>query len=82
MTATITTAQCATELATDPRTLRKFLRADARERGIESPGKGARWELKGDARSLTAMRKRFVAWSDAQLAARAAAADDATESDD
>lgn len=64
--AEMTTAEYATELATDPRTLRKFLRADARERGIPTPGKGARWALKGDARSLAAAKKRFIAWQAAQ----------------
>jgi hypothetical protein len=74
--ADITTADAAAELATDPRTLRKFLRADARARGVETPGKGARWALKGDARSLAAMKKRFIAWQ-----AEQAETDNTSESD-
>lgn len=57
---TITTADAATALATTPRELRKFLRSDASK--IESVGKGARYALKGDAKSITALRKRFDAW--------------------
>lgn len=66
--ANISTAECATELQTDPRTLRKFLRANAKARGMETPGKGARWELKGDSRSLSAMKKQFIAWNAEQTA--------------
>lgn len=67
----ITTADAAEALDTTPRTLRKFLRADAKARGTETPGKGSRYSLKGDAKSLAAMKKRFIAWSEAEAAKRA-----------
>lgn len=78
MTATITTTDLAAELGTDPRTLRKFLRADAKAREVATPGKGSRYALKGDARSIAAMQKKFTKWTNAQNAAKAAKA---TESD-
>lgn len=68
--ATITTAELATELDTDPRTLRKFLRATTPK--DSQPGKGARYSLKGDARSLASMKKKFITWQDEVAANRAA----------
>lgn len=75
MTATLTTADLAEALDTTPRTLRKFLRADAKARGTETPGKGSRYALPGDKRSIAAMKKRFIAWGEAQEAAKAAESD-------
>jgi hypothetical protein len=75
MATTITTAEVATELGTDPRTLRKFLRATTPKES--QPGKGARYSLKGDARSLASMKKKFIAWTEAEAAKRA----ESTESD-
>ena len=75
MTATaMTTAEVAEALSTTPRELRKFLRADARAngKGDTLPGKGARYALPGDKRSLTAMAKKFTAWSAVQDEARKA----------
>lgn len=78
--AQITTAELATELHTDPRTVRKFLRADARERGVDIPGKGSRWSI--EKREVRALRSRFAKWSEAQEQARqerAAKVEDAPE---
>lgn len=58
-----TTASLAATLDTDPRTLRKFLRSQ--ERGV---GKGARYSLDLNARSIATMRKEFDAWGAARAA--------------
>jgi hypothetical protein len=42
------------------KTLRKFLRFDARTNGAETPGKGKRWEI--PASQVKSLRKRFDAW--------------------
>jgi predicted transcriptional regulator len=63
------TTEVATELNTTARTLRKFLRSDARAQGNSIPGKGSRWTIeKKDMRSL---RTRFTAWEAAQAEAKA-----------
>lgn len=89
MATQLTTTEIATELDTDPRTLRKFLRADAKERNIPAPGKGSRWSI--EKREMRSLRSRFAKWTKAQddaRAARDAAADaendapDATDADD
>lgn len=74
---TITTADAAAELGTDPRTLRKFLRATTAK--DSQPGKGARYSLKGDARSLQSMKKKFIAWTEAEAAKKAETDDSDTE---
>lgn len=81
MTATITTAELAEALGTDPRTLRKFLRADARSRDAADtlPGKGSRYALDGSKRSITALGKKFAKWTTAQEAAKAAKADESPD---
>lgn len=56
-----TTAELAAELATTPRTLRKFLRSDAS--GIESVGKGSRYALPSSKREVASLRKRFNEWN-------------------
>lgn len=82
MAATLyTTAQVAEKLETTPRTLRKFLRADAAERGTETPGKGSRYSITG--KEVAPLKKRFTAWSAAQAEAKAAKAEVAeVEADD
>lgn len=70
--ATITIAELATTLDTDPRTARKFLRnitpKDAQ------PGKGSRWAIeKREVRSLKAKFMKFTADETASKAARDAA---------
>lgn len=73
----ITTAQYAEELATDPRTARKFLRSiTPRE---EQPGKGSRWVL---SKPNAATRKQFAAWIEAREARAAADAEVATDATD
>lgn len=70
--ATMTTAEFATELDANPKYARKFLRADYRERGIETPGKGSRWAI--ERRELKGLKSRFAKWDAAQKAERAARA--------
>lgn len=57
----ITTAEFAAELDTDTRTVRKFLRSITPK--DEQPGKGSRWVLEGNKRSLNQMRKQFAEWT-------------------
>jgi hypothetical protein len=66
-----TTTEVAEKFATDSRTLRKFLRADARAagKGDTLPGKGSRYAIEG--KDLAGMRKRFAAWQVAQAEAKA-----------
>lgn len=82
--ATMTPKDLATEIGTDSRTLRKFLR-DSTPRD-EHPGKGGRWSLPADKRSITKFRKDFAKWQadEAKKAAdRAAkAAKDAQDASD
>jgi hypothetical protein len=61
---TLTPKEIALEWGTDAKTLRKFLRKDIKEKGLESPGKGQRWSI--DARSLKTLQKRFDAWNEAK----------------
>lgn len=65
--ATLTTKETAEKLGTDPRTLRKFLRAEAVENGgkvgEDTPGKGGRYSL--EATQFRALQKRFTTWSEA-----------------
>lgn len=64
MTKTLTPKELAQELNSDPRTVRKFLRAQARENGTETPGKGSRWAI--EARTVRSLRKSFNAWIEAK----------------
>lgn len=59
--AEITTAEFAAALETDTRTVRKFLRSITPK--DEQPGKGSRWVLDGNKRSITQMKKRFAEWT-------------------
>lgn len=63
---TLTTAQVAEALETNPRTLRKFLRADAKAQGTTDalPGKGSRYSI--EKRQVAPLKKRFTAWVEAQ----------------
>lgn len=69
--ATMTTAEVALELDTTPRTLRKFLRADARanDRADALPGKGSRYAI--ERRDIKGMKSRFAKWTAAEAVARA-----------
>jgi|ERR1044071_2461986 hypothetical protein len=67
--ATLTPAQLATELGTDARTTRKFLRSITPKDA--QPGKGSRWAIKGTKTEIAAMRKKFTAFEKAQADAKA-----------
>lgn len=56
------------------RTLRKFLRTDFAARDLTTPGKGGRYSLELNKRDLTAMAKRFAAWSAKEAEEKAARA--------
>lgn len=77
--AQFTTAEVADKFGTTPRTLRKFLRADARANGNADslPGKGSRYSLEG--KDLASMKKRFTTWTAAEAQARAERAAKAAE---
>ena len=64
--ANITPKELAAKLDTDPRTVRKFLRKNARDNGTETPGKGSRWEI--DSKTVPSLRKGFKIWNDARTA--------------
>lgn len=64
-----TTAQIAEAIGTDPRTLRKFLRATTDK--SDQPGKGARYALSADKRSIAALAKKFSKWDEARTADKA-----------
>lgn len=77
--AQFTTAEVAEKFDTTPRTLRKFLRADARGRdlGDTLPGKGSRYAIQG--KDLKGLQGRFKKWQAAEAEARAARAQAAAE---
>lgn len=77
--AQFSTAQVAEKLDTTPRTLRKFLRADARanDRADSLPGKGSRYAIEG--KDIAPLKKRFAKWAAAEAEARAARAVQAAE---
>lgn len=68
-TAEMTTKDFAAAIGTDPKTLRKFLRATTPR--DEQPGKGGRWVLPGSKTALTAARKSFAKWQKEQADAAA-----------
>lgn len=65
----LSTTEVATELETDPRTLRKFLRATTPK--DSQPGKGSRYSF--EKKDLRGLRTRFAKWTAEK------AAEDATE---
>lgn len=65
----MTTRAFADAIGTDPKTLRKFLRASTPR--DQHPGKGGRWSLPADKRSIARARKDFLTWQ-AEEAKRAA----------
>lgn len=75
--AQFTTAQVAEKFGTTPRTLRKFLRSDARanDRADALPGKGSRYAIEG--KDLPSLKKRFNAWKVEEAKAKAARAAEA-----
>jgi hypothetical protein len=58
---TLTPKEIAQKWDTDARTLRKFLRTNAKAEGVETPGKGGRWGI--EAKSLRSLKTRFDAWN-------------------
>jgi predicted transcriptional regulator len=76
--ATLTTTEIAAELDTTPRTLRKFLRADAKATGATTPGKGSRYSI--EKKEMRSLRSKFAKWTAAQESDKAdnAPADDET----
>ncbi len=70
--AQITTAELSTELGTDARTARKFLRSITPK--ADQPGKGSRWAI--EKRDLRSLKSQFAKY-EAEVAARAAAAAEA-----
>ena len=77
--AQFTTAEVAEKFGTTPRTLRKFLRSDAKAQGTTDalPGKGSRYTIEG--KQLASLKKRFTAWKAEEAEARAARAAKAAE---
>lgn len=80
-TAEMTTAQFATSIGTDPKTLRKYLRSVTPR--DEQPGKGGRWVLPGSKSEIAKHRRAFAKWqkeqADAQAERAAKAAKDAAD---
>lgn len=75
MATTLTPKELAQRFETDPRTVRKFLRS---KDGMNARvGKGQRWEI--EARTVKSLQKRFTSWNAAQIEARNAAKNDATD---
>lgn len=75
MSTVITPAEFAVAVDSDGRTVRKFLRSiTPRE---DQPGKGSRWSLPGDKRSVTKLQKQFTEWSAKQAEERLARAEKA-----
>ena len=77
--AQFTTAEVAEKFETNARTLRKFLRADARANDAADslPGKGSRYVIEG--KQLAGMKKRFAAWQVKQAEERKERAEKAVE---
>ena len=69
MASVLTTAELAEKIGTDPRTLRKFLRATTPK--DSQPGKGSRYAIEG--KSVRLLAKGFDAWKSAQDAKKAEA---------
>lgn len=75
--AQFTTAQVAEKLNTTPRTLRKFLRSDAKANGNATPGKGSRYAIEG--KELKGLQSRFSKWTAAQLEEKVRRAQEAAD---
>lgn len=66
---TLTPKEIALQWGTTPRTLRKFLRTNAKAKGLETPGKGSRWAI--EARKVASLKKGFDAWKVTQAKEKA-----------
>lgn len=62
--AVLTVSEFSAEIGTDPRTARRFLRSITPK--DKQPGKGSRWAI--EKRELRSLRKKFEAFSAAELA--------------
>ena len=71
----LTSQELATELETDGRTVRKFLRSVTPKDA--QPGKGSRWSI--EKRQLRTLRKQFADWTAAREATDETPAEDATD---
>lgn len=73
MTTTLTVKDVAADFGTDPRTLRKFLRSQAKAAGgtigVDTPGKGGRYSF--EPKEVRAMKKAFATFKAAEAEARA-----------
>jgi hypothetical protein len=67
MASTLTVKEIAEKIGTDGRTLRKFLRHEAAEKGgvvgEDTPGKGGRYSI--EANKVAGLTKRFATWQEA-----------------
>jgi predicted transcriptional regulator len=83
-TQTLTATEVATELGTNPRTFRRFLRAEVRsaggEVGKDTPGKGKRYSF--TAKEVSGLRERFQAWDEARSAKPEPEAEEASETEE
>lgn len=77
MSKTMTPAEFATEVNSDGRTVRKFLRSITPKES--QPGKGSRWELPGTKREVTTLKNKFNSWAATQAEEKAARAQKAAE---
>lgn len=72
MASTLSAKEVASKLETTPKTLRKFLRSEVRGNGgtigVDSPGKGGRWEIPSG--TVTSLKKRFKVWEKEETAKR------------
>lgn len=76
---TLTPKAIAQELGVSAKTLRKFLREDAKGNGVETPGKGGRWSIDPD--QVESLTERFNAWIAAK-AAKAAVEEEVLDEDE
>jgi transposase-like protein len=69
MASTLTVKEIAEKIGTDARTLRKFLRFEAKENGgkvgEDTPGKGGRYQI--EANKVPSLTKRFATWQEAHI---------------
>lgn len=76
MTDTITPKALATELGTDPKTVRKFLRSITEDRA----GKGGRWVIEAD--KVEGLKRRFATWKSAKVTTLSVDFDDEVTDED
>lgn len=77
MSVTMTPTELASELSSDPKTVRKFLRKITPR--DEHPGKGSRWAVPANKTQLRKLTKQFQEWTAAEAQARAERAAEAAK---